>query len=72
MQPEFEMYCFLNVSYCAFDRINTIMDSDRVLVLDQGKVAEFDTPENLLSRSDSIFTSLVKQAGLYGNNAGDG
>lgn len=48
------------------DRINTIMDSDRVLVLDQGKVAEFDTPANLLGRSDSIFASLVKQAGLAG------
>jgi ATP-binding cassette subfamily C (CFTR/MRP) protein 1 len=40
------------------------MDSDRVLVLDQGKVAEFDTPANLMSRPDSIFASLVKQAGL--------
>ena len=47
-------------------RINTIMDSDRVLVLDQGKVAEFDSPANLLGRADSIFASLVKQAGLAG------
>lgn len=60
----------LNGFFSLAHRINTIMDSDRVLVLDQGKVAEFDTPENLLGRSDSIFTSLVKQAGLYGN-AGD-
>jgi ATP-binding cassette subfamily C (CFTR/MRP) protein 1 len=45
-------------------RINTIMDSDRVLVLDQGKVAEFDTPANLIARPDSIFASLVQQAGL--------
>ncbi|KAJ9099303.1 hypothetical protein QFC21_004184 [Naganishia friedmannii] len=65
--PDFKGVTTLTIAH----RINTIMDSDRVLVLDQGKVAEFDTPENLLSRSDSIFTSLVKQAGLYGNNAGD-
>lgn len=42
------------------------MDSDRVLVLEQGKVAEFDTPANLLTRPESIFASLVKQAGLSG------
>lgn len=45
-------------------RINTITDSDKVLVLEKGQVAEFDTPETLLQNKDSIFTSLVIQAGL--------
>ncbi|XP_077977977.1 ATP-binding cassette sub-family C member 9-like [Glandiceps talaboti] len=41
-------------------RITTIMDSDMVLVLSDGRVAEYDTPQNLLSKKDSMFSSLVK------------
>ncbi|XP_074600432.1 multidrug resistance-associated protein 1-like [Brevipalpus obovatus] len=45
-------------------RLNTIMDSDRVMVLDHGQIAEFDTPENLLKNHDTIFYSLAKEANL--------
>ncbi|XP_034237463.1 multidrug resistance-associated protein 1-like [Thrips palmi] len=45
-------------------RLNTIMDSDRVLVLDKGQVAEFDSPKNLLQDKSSMFHSLAKDAGL--------
>ncbi|KAG0263291.1 hypothetical protein BG011_009020 [Mortierella polycephala] len=44
-------------------RINTVMDSDRIMVLDQGKVAEFDTPTKLLADPGSIFYSLAKESG---------
>ncbi|XP_069116797.1 ATP-binding cassette sub-family C member 10-like [Argopecten irradians] len=40
-------------------RINTIMDSDRVLVMDQGQVAELDSPRVLLQNSQSLFYKLV-------------
>ena len=43
-------------------RLNTVLDSNRVLVLDQGKVAEFDTPANLLANQKSVFYSLAKDA----------
>ena len=40
-------------------RLNTILDSDRVLVMDDGNVAEFDTPNNLMEITDGIFKGMV-------------
>uniref|UniRef100_T1J4L1 ABC-type glutathione-S-conjugate transporter n=1 Tax=Strigamia maritima TaxID=126957 RepID=T1J4L1_STRMM len=45
-------------------RLNTIMDSTRIMVLDQGKIKEFDSPINLLNNTSTIFYSLAKDAGL--------
>ncbi|XP_055676629.1 probable multidrug resistance-associated protein lethal(2)03659 [Lutzomyia longipalpis] len=39
-------------------RLNTIMDSDRVLVMHNGVVAEFASPSDLLKNSNSIFSKL--------------
>nr|XP_040031715.1 ATP-binding cassette sub-family C member 3 isoform X1 [Gasterosteus aculeatus aculeatus] len=44
-------------------RLNTIMDYTRVLVLDKGQIAEFDTPANLISQR-GIFYGMTKDAGL--------
>ncbi|KAG8328064.1 Canalicular multispecific organic anion transporter 1 [Homalodisca vitripennis] len=45
-------------------RLNTIMDSDRVIVLDEGKVKEFDSPTHLLKQPESIFYGMAKDSGL--------
>ncbi|XP_067133640.1 multidrug resistance-associated protein 1-like [Centruroides vittatus] len=45
-------------------RLNTIMDYDRVLVLDQGIIKEFDNPENLLQNKESLFYGMAKDARL--------
>lgn len=44
-------------------RLNTVMNSDRVLVMDKGIAAEFDTPKNLLKNPNGIFSQLVAQTG---------
>jgi ABC-type multidrug transport system fused ATPase/permease subunit len=44
-------------------RINTILDSDRIIVLDKGEVKEFDSPAELVRRR-GLFYELVKEAGL--------
>jgi ABC-type multidrug transport system fused ATPase/permease subunit len=47
-------------------RLNTIMDSTRVLVMDKGRVAEYDTPSRLLSTPGSLFADLVSHADSAG------
>ncbi|XP_065897571.1 ATP-binding cassette sub-family C member 4-like [Dysidea avara] len=44
-------------------RLETIMDSDKILVLSSGKVIEFDTPFNLVQSPQSVFRSLVDKTG---------
>ena len=44
-------------------RINTIVGFDKVLVLDHGELAEYDTPWNLLSNPESLFYKLAEATG---------
>uniref|UniRef100_A0A8C3KV64 ABC-type glutathione-S-conjugate transporter n=1 Tax=Calidris pygmaea TaxID=425635 RepID=A0A8C3KV64_9CHAR len=44
-------------------RINTVMDCDRILVLDNGRIAEFDTLENLIAQK-GLFYRLMEESGL--------
>lgn len=60
IRREFEGSTILTIAH----RLNTIMDYDRILLLEQGRVAEFDTPSNLLASPNSIFYGMAKDAGL--------
>uniref|UniRef100_A0A803YMJ9 Multidrug resistance-associated protein 1-like n=1 Tax=Meleagris gallopavo TaxID=9103 RepID=A0A803YMJ9_MELGA len=44
-------------------RLHTVMDSERVLVLDAGRILEYDTPHNLLQRKGA-FSKMVAEAGI--------
>uniref|UniRef100_A0AAF5PGH3 ABC-type glutathione-S-conjugate transporter n=1 Tax=Wuchereria bancrofti TaxID=6293 RepID=A0AAF5PGH3_WUCBA len=45
-------------------RLHTVMDSDRILVLENGYIREFDTPRKLLDDPDSLFRAMMKESGL--------
>jgi ABC-type multidrug transport system fused ATPase/permease subunit len=40
-------------------RLNTVMDSDRILVMDAGWAVEFDEPKKLMEKPDGVFRGLV-------------
>jgi len=41
-------------------RINTIIKSDKVMVLSHGRVKEFDSPSALMNNPDGQFSKLLK------------
>jgi len=44
-------------------RLKTVIDADKIIVLQNGKVVEMDSPRTLLSDPTSEFSSLVDQLG---------
>ena len=44
-------------------RLNTVMEYDKIMVLDQGQLLECDTPDNLLALG-GVFAEMAKSAGL--------
>jgi len=49
-------------------RLNTIMEADKILFMDAGKVMEFAPPLVLLNRPDGYFNTLLKETGIDSYN----
>lgn len=49
-------------------RINTILDSDKILVMDDGRAAEFSSPKALMQDPASLFSDIVRHAKAEGKN----
>ncbi|XP_047942047.1 ABC transporter C family member 2-like [Salvia hispanica] len=59
IREEFKSCTMLIIAH----RLNTIIDCDNILLLDAGKVLEFDTPEALLRKEGSAFSKMVQSTG---------
>nr|QWN59144.1 ATP-binding cassette C transporter [Rehmannia glutinosa] len=59
IREEFKSCTMLIIAH----RLNTIIDCDRILLLDAGQVVEFDTPETLLQKEESAFSKMVQSTG---------
>jgi len=54
-----------NILITIAHRLRTVINYDKILVLDAGQVAEFDTPANLLAKEDGLFKSMCLKSGDY-------
>jgi len=59
LREQFEETTQLTIAH----RLHTVVDSDKVVVMDNGRVAEFGTPAELIAKRNGIFRSLVEATG---------
>ncbi|ORX70654.1 hypothetical protein DL89DRAFT_278020 [Linderina pennispora] len=58
IRKEFKDCTVLTIAH----RLNTVIDSDMIMVMDGGRLAEYDSPQNLLGNEDSLFAKLVEES----------
>lgn len=61
IREEFTNSLLLTVAH----RLRTVIDYDRLIVLDNGKIAELDTPYNLIRKENGVFRSMCLKSGTF-------
>lgn len=61
IREEFGSSLLLTVAH----RLRTVIDYDRLVVLDKGHLVEFDTPYNLIRKEGGIFRSMCQKSGTF-------
>ncbi|XP_071175209.1 multidrug resistance-associated protein 1-like isoform X4 [Mytilus edulis] len=60
IREEFKDCTILTIAH----RLNTILDYDKVMVLDQGLIKEYDSPDSLLKDKSTVFYGMAKAANI--------